>query len=377
MSAPALIPVESRPFNAETPLSALSEPLTPNGLFYVRNHFDVPRLDAERFRLRVGGRVGRPLELALADLQSLPPRTVTATLECAGNGRTLMRPTPGGTPWGWGAVSTARFTGTPLSGVLEEAGLAVEAAEILFVGADLGEVAPGRRIAFERSLPAGVARRDDVLLAWAMNGEALAPDHGYPLRLVVPGWYGVASVKWLVEVVALEAPFQGYYQREKYVYQGEPGVPDGEPLRAMRVRAVIARPADGEEVGQGPVEVSGTAWSGAAPVARVDVSADGGRSWSPARLGAAEGSFAAVPWRFSWSPPGPGEHTLGARAADAAGNVQPAEPVWNAQGYGNNVVQRTRVWVSKGGRRSGGLRPEGDGRSYQLSIPAAPAGVKR
>jgi hypothetical protein len=149
-----------------------------------------------------------------------------------------------------------------------------------------------------------------------------------------------------LEIAALEAPFRGYYQREKYVYREEPGVPDGAPMRDMRVRAAIARPVDGEEVSRGLVEVSGTAWSGAAPVDRVEMSTDGGLSWSPARLGAAEGAFAAVPWRFDWSPSSPGEHTLVARATDAAGNAQPLESVWNAHGYGNNVVQRTRVRVS-------------------------------
>jgi DMSO/TMAO reductase YedYZ molybdopterin-dependent catalytic subunit len=345
----ALIPLESRPFNAETPLAALSEAPTPGHVFYVRNHFDVPRLDAETFRLRVGGRVERPFELSLADLQGMPRRTVTATLECAGNGRRLMQPTPKGAPWGYGAVSTGRFTGTPLGGVLTEAGLLPGTVELVFVGADRGEVTPGRSIAFERSLPPSIAGREDVLLAWSMNGEALTADHGYPLRLVVPGWYGVASVKWLVEIAALDAPFRGYYQREKYVYDGQPGVPEGQPVGAMRVRAVIARPSDGEEVRLGPVEVAGTAWSGVAPVVRVEVSGDGGRSWSSARLGAAEAPHAAMPWRFTWSPPASGEHTLMARAADAAGAVQPLEPVWNAHGYGNNVVQRTRIRVAPPG----------------------------
>jgi DMSO/TMAO reductase YedYZ molybdopterin-dependent catalytic subunit len=344
-TGPALVPVETRPFNAETPLEALGESPTPTALFYVRNHFDVPRIDARRYRLRVAGRVAKRLELSLSDVQSLPRRTAAVTLECAGNGRVLMEPTPGGTPWRWGAVSTARFGGTPLAAILAEAGVEPDAAEILCVGADGGEVEPGRRIAFERSLPLNVARRDDVLLAWEMNGEPLTAEHGHPLRLVVPGWYGVASVKWLVEVSALPSPFDGHYQQEKYVHRGEPGVPDGSPVRDMRARAVIARPADGNEIGREPIHVCGTAWSGAARVTTVEVSGDGGRTWSPARLGESDGPFAARAWRFEWTPPGAGEHTLVARASDAAGHVQPLEPVWNAQGYGNNVTQRVRVRV--------------------------------
>jgi DMSO/TMAO reductase YedYZ molybdopterin-dependent catalytic subunit len=345
MPAARLITMEARPFNAETPLSALDQPLTPADLFYVRNHFDVPELDAGRFRLRIGGLVRRPLELSLEELRRFPERAVTATLECAGNGRALMRPAPRGTPWVFGAVSTATFTGTPLGGPLEEAGLLPEAVELLFAGADGGEVAPGRAVRFERSLRRTAAGREDVLLAWAMNGEPLAPDHGHPLRLVVPGWYGVASVKWLVEIAALEEPFTGYYQREKYVYEGEPGVPDGEPVTSMRVRSVIARPADGEEVRSGAVEMAGTAWSGKARVVRVAVSADGGVTWAPARLGRAASEYGVVPWTLVWNPPGPGDYELLARATDAAGNTQPLEPRWNAHGYGNNVAQRVRVRV--------------------------------
>jgi DMSO/TMAO reductase YedYZ molybdopterin-dependent catalytic subunit len=348
VAAQALIPIELRPFNAETPLTALAAPFTPTSSFYVRNHFDVPALEAEGFRLRVDGLVGSPLELSLAELRALPRRSVTATLECAGNGRALMRPAPAGTPWRYGAVGTARFTGTPLAGVLDRADLAPGAVELLFAGSDRGEVAPGRAVAFERSLPANAARREDVLLAWEMNGEPLSPDHGHPLRLVVPGWYGVASVKWLVRISALDRPFRGHYQSEKYVYQGDPVAPDGTPVSLMRVRAAIAWPADGSDVGPGPVEVAGTAWSGTGPLARVEVSSDGGGAWTAATLGRSASPVAAVPWRFAWSPSGPGEHTLIARAADAAGHVQTLEPVWNEQGYGNNVAQRVRVRVVPG-----------------------------
>ncbi len=341
-----LVTVEERPFNAESPLAVLAEPLTPPPLFYVRNHFDVPRLDPATWRLTVTGQVERPLELSLEEVRALPPRTVTVTLECAGNGRTLMTPTPAGTPWSFGAVSTARFTGTPLRSVLDRAGVRPDTVEALFVGADRGEVEPQRAEPFARSLPLEAARHPDTLLAWAMDGEPLSPDHGSPLRLVVPGWYGVASVKWLIEVALVPRPFAGYFQATKYVYVGEPGTPDGTAVTWMRVRAIIARPADGAKLPFGPVEVAGSAWSGAAPVLRVEVSADGGASWSEAGLGTPEHPHAAAPWRLSWSPPAPGSFTLMARAADRAGNIQPLEPVWNAQGYGNNAVQRVRVRIA-------------------------------
>lgn len=341
----ALIPLEQRPFNAETPLAALAEPITPTPLFYVRNHFDVPRLDPDSWQLRVGGLVEQPLGLSLPELRRFPECTLAVTLECAGNGRARMTPVPPGTPWGYGAAATASFTGTPLTTVVERAGLRPDTVEILFVGADAGDVAPGRPTEFGRSLPVTDALHPDVLLAWEMNGEPLSAAHGSPLRLVVPGWYGVASVKWLVSIEALAAPYGGYFQREKYVYVGERGMSDGMPVRRMRVRAVIARPADGEVVEQGPIEIAGSAWSGAAPVVRVEVSGDGGRSWSEAELGRPPSSYAASPWRLEWAPPSPGTHTLAARATDDSGNTQPLEPVWNAQGYGNNAVQRVIVQV--------------------------------
>ncbi len=340
-----LIPVEERPFNAEAPLQELAEPITPTSLFYVRNHFDAPRVDATTWRLTVDGAVGHPLALSLEDIQGLPETTEIVTLECAGNGRKQMSPVPSGTPWGCGAVSTASFTGTPLRAILEKARLNADASEVLFMGADKGEVEPGRLEPFARSLSLDVASHADTLLAWAMNGEPLTPDHGFPLRLIVPKWYGVASVKWLVRISALPSPFSGYFQKERYVYTGEQGTPDETPVRVMRVRAVIAEPSDGEELPIGPVEIAGTAWSGAGKISRVQISADQGHSWSDAKLVSAPSPYAATPWRFHWVPKSRGTHTLIVRATDSAGNAQPLEPVWNAHGYGNNVIHRVSITV--------------------------------
>lgn len=333
------------PLNQEVPLGSLAAPLTPTARFYRRSHFAVPGLDAAAWRLRVAGEVRRPLEFALADLRALPPATLAVTLECAGNGRSLMGAVPAGTPWGLGAVSTAEFTGARLRDVLEAAGPAPAAVEALFVGADRGPVAPGREECFARSLPLAAALAGDALLAWEMNGEPLRPEHGSPLRLVVPRWYGMASVKWLVELRLLAEPFRGHFQAEHYVYRGEPGTPDGTPVTLSRVRALLAAPADGDALPLAPVELRGAAWSGAAPVARVEVSTDGGATWTPAELEPAPSPYAAAPWRLAWLPPARGEHLLMSRATDAAGNTQPLEPVSNALGYGNNCVQRVRVVV--------------------------------
>ncbi len=338
-----LVTREEDPYNGGTPMEALADPVTPTGSFYVRNHFPVPDIDPGRWRLRVAGEVAEPLELSLDDLRALPVRSLFVTLECAGNGRRAMDPVPGGTPWEFDAVSTAEFTGTPLYRVLDRAGVSPEAVEIVFTGADRGEVADGRETAFERSLPVATARDPDVLLAWEMNGRPLSPDHGRPVRLVVPAWYGMASVKWLVGVRASVEPFRGWFQAERYVYRGGAGRPDGTPLAYKRVRAAIARPADGARLERGPVEVAGTAWSGGVAIERVELSADGGESWEDARLGEPAGRHAAPPWRWNWEPSRSGRHVLVARATDAAGETQPLEPLWNAQGYGNNAAQRVAI----------------------------------
>ncbi len=341
-----LVVRESDPFNAETPLPALAATPTPTPLFYVRNHFDVPRLDASSWRLRLDGLVDHAVELSLAELQGLAPRSVAVTLECAGNGRALARPLPPGTPWVHGAVSTATFTGAPLPAVLGRAGVRDGAVEALFRGADRGRVSDGRSVAFERSLPVSDALSPGVLLAWEMNGEPLAPEHGAPVRAVVPGWYGVASVKWLTRISLVGEPFRGYFQTDRYVYRGERGTPDGAPVSRMRVRALIASPEEGARLSLATFEISGTAWSGTAPVVRVEVSADGGVSWSDAELGRAESPWAARAWRRRWTPPRPGAYTLLARATDAARNSQPLEAVWNELGYGNHGVQRVSIDVA-------------------------------
>jgi DMSO/TMAO reductase YedYZ molybdopterin-dependent catalytic subunit len=339
-------PVQSDPYNAETPMSALAVPLTPEGLFYVRNHFPVPALDAAGYRLTVDWQPSDrpPQTYSLAELQAMTRHTVVVTLECAGNGRTTLDPPPAGTPWAFGAVGTASFTGVPLRSLFPPGGLLGEVIEVLFVGADSGRVPTGETIPFGRSLTPGVAAGEDVLLAWAMNGRPLPPEHGYPLRLVVPRWYGVASVKWLSEIRGLRRPFDGYYQTDQYLYNGQAGLPDGTPVTTMRVRSVIAAPADGAALPAGPVEIAGTAWSGDGTIARVEVSSDGGASWATAELLGGPSEYAAVGWRLAWSP-GPGVYELMARATDAAGLTQPLEPVWTQQGYGNNAAQRVRVVV--------------------------------
>jgi DMSO/TMAO reductase YedYZ molybdopterin-dependent catalytic subunit len=336
--------VETEPFNAEVPLPQVT--CAPGeGALFVRSHFPMPDLDATTHLVQVGGAVERPRAWSLADLRSRPSSHLAVTLECAGNGRSMVEPKPPGTPWRLGATGSAWFEGVPLEALLDESGPAGDAVEVLAAGADRGEVASGSIVSFERSLPLAAVRRGEVLVAHTMNGAPLAPEHGAPVRLVVPGWYGVASVKWLVRLEVLRAPFTGWFQRSTYVYDGEAGLPQGTPVGPMRVRALITSPGEGMALPCGPVTVSGAAWSGGGAVVAVALSSDAGASWSPMQLDAEEGPWLRRLWRGTWTPPGPGTYTLLARATDAGGATQPLTPVWNRLGYGNNAVHRVRVSI--------------------------------
>ncbi len=345
MERRALVPIESDPYNAETPLAALRAAETPTSLVYVRNHYGAPQIEGESWRLSVEGAVENPLELTLADLHTLEQRSLVVAMECAGNGRMAMDPRPPGTPWTLGAVSSVSFTGVSLTEVLQWARPVPETVEVLFEGADRGEVEPGREEAYRRSLPGAVARHPDTLLAWQMGGALLTRNHGAPLRLVVPGWYGMASVKWLTRIVVLADSFDGYYQRERYVYVGERGISDGTPVTLIRVRSVIAQPMDGEVLSAGPIEIAGTAWSGAGRVVRVEVSIDGGATWIDSDLGRSPSAYSATPWRLTVMAD-PGAYLIMARATDESGARQPERPVWNKHGYANNAVQTVRVTAS-------------------------------
>lgn len=351
-----LVVVSQRPFNAETPLGSLLAEHTPHGpvtaapLFFVRCNFDVPRIDASTWRLRIEGEVRHAATLSLADLLSMPHRHVLATLECAGNGRLLMNPVPRGTAWNVGAVSAGVFEGVPLRDVLARCGVLPDTVEVMCEGADSGTLDGGADVVpFTRSLPLDKALHPDTLLAWSLNGAPLAPEHGHPVRLLVPGWYGVASVKWLRRLVAVAVPFSGPFQTERYVYRGQPGIADETPVTSMQVRALVTRPADGTVVpwreGE-PVRLEGAAWSGSAPVSQVRISDDGGATWHDAILDPPAAPWGPAPWHLDWTPArGHGPYELLARATDTSGAAQPLEPVWNELGYANNVVHRVQVRV--------------------------------
>jgi len=332
--------------NRGLPLEALCYDVTPGGLHYLLVHFDIPAIDQSAWRLSVGGNVRRELALSLDDVRARPRRTALVTLECAGNGRARLHPRPISQPWLNEAVGTAEWTGTPLAGVLEDAGIEPGTVEIVFVGADHG-IEKGCEHDYARSLSLDDAQRSQVLLAYEMNGRPLEPQHGAPLRLLVPGWYGMTHVKWLVRIEALTEGFEGYQQTVAYRYKRD-AEDRGEPVQRIRPRALLIPPGFPDfltrkrTVARGRVEIRGRAWSGIAPIARVEAGVDG--IWRDAVLDESPGPFAWRAWSFSWDAT-PGEHVLSCRATDAAGNAQPLEQPWNIQGMGNNAVQSVPVTV--------------------------------
>ena len=332
--------------NSGMPLEALRYDLTPAGLHYLLIHFDIPAADAATWQLRIEGLVSRPRAFSLAELQRMPASTVRVTMECAGNGRAQMSPRYPSMPWLEEGVSTAEWTGVSLSVLLQETELKQSAQEIVFHGADRG-FDRGIEHTFSRSLAPAEALRDNVLVAYAMNGQPLLPQHGAPLRLVVPDWYGMASVKWLERIEVIDRAFDGMQQALSYHFRAVPGE-RGVPCTRMRVNSLMAPPGIPDYYGRrrtvdaGWVEILGRAWSGNAPIRRVEFAVDG--DWRDSILDAPVGAHAWRRWTARWNAP-PGAHQLCCRATDETGAVQPLEPAWDVTGFGNNAAQRVAVNV--------------------------------
>jgi DMSO/TMAO reductase YedYZ molybdopterin-dependent catalytic subunit len=333
--------------NHGMPLEGLRYDVTPVGLHYLLIHFDIPAADETAWTVELGGLVERPLSVTIADLRARPAVTMPVTMECAGNGRARLHPRPLSQPWLSEAVGTAVWTGTPLAPILREAGLAQEAVELVFEGADHG-VQGGIEHDYERSLPVAEAMREDVLLTYEVNGAPLPPQHGFPVRLLVPGWYGMTSVKWLRRITAIGEPFDGY-QQWAYALRDREEDP-GTPVTRMAPRALMIPPGFPEfftrvrVLEAGPCTLEGRAWSGRAAIERVEVSADGGDSWADAALGPVPAAHAWRAWHHVWDA-APGDHELVVRATDGTGEAQPLEQPWNHHGLANNMAQRVAVTV--------------------------------
>jgi len=334
--------------NHGLPLEALRYPITPAGLHYLLIHYDIPAVDPATYRLEVDGLVRSPLSLSLDELRALPAVAIAATMECAGNGRALIEPPVASQPWVLEAVGTASWRGVPLRIVLHEAGVEGAAVEAVFTGLDHGFEDEAEQD-YQRSLSLIDTHRPEVLLAYEMNGEPLPPQHGFPLRLVVPGWYGMTSVKWLRRITLTDRPFEGYYHTSSYRVRTSEG-DAGEPVTRMLPRSLMVPPGVPEYmsrrrvVSAGACVIEGRAWSGWGEIASVDVSADGGETWMPAEVEGSASAWAWRRWTYAWEA-APGEYELCCRTRDDAGNEQPLEPVWNLGGYANNAVQRIAVTV--------------------------------
>ena len=339
--------------NHGIPLEALRYDVTPVGLHYLLIHYDIPDLAADGHTLTIDGEVTRPRTLDLAELRALPRVTRRVTLECAGNGRALLEPRPVSQPWLVEAVGTAEWTGTPLAPLLRASGIDPAAVDVVFTGADHG-VERGVEQDYRRALPIAEALRDELLLAYEMNGAPLLPQHGAPVRLIVPDWYGMAQVKWLRQITVLDRGFDGYQNAVAYRLR-QRSDEAGEPVTRIEPRALVRPPGFPDFMSRvrmlrpGPCTLDGRAWSGYAPVSGVEVSTDGGASWSAAALDQRAGDggepdWAWRRWSYGWTAT-PGRYVLSARATDSSGRVQPVDPPWNRGGFANNLVQRVEVAV--------------------------------
>lgn len=347
-SGDGLITLSPRPTDLEMPISGFLDEITPVAHFFVRCHTYIPDVTLSEWRLQIGGLVERPLSLTLSDLKTFPRFELVSVLECAGNGRSFYSPRVAGAQWSFGAVGNARWGGVRFRDVLQKAGIAPGATQLLMDGAD---VPLGTMPAFQRTVSIGKGMHPDTMLAWEMNGAPLTREHGFPLRLVAPGWASDSWVKWLKRVEVLDHEFEGFWMKTAYRHPTKPVAPGGTvdpaemaPVTDLKVKSFIAAPVDWAL--PGPVVVEGVAWSNANPVTRVDVSVNNGGAWAPATLLGHRKKYGFRRWSYKWHA-GEGSYDLIARATNAAGQTQPLQEEWNPNGYLWNVAQARRIVIAK------------------------------
>jgi len=356
---PQLIPTNAGNRTFASPPSALQKDVVPNDLFYVRNHWtEIPEIGRDTYRLVVDGQVERPLSLSYQDLLDLPQKRFQVTFECCGNspvpeywGKATRTSSVMEQIKGHGIMGNAEWAGVSLADVLEKAGVKASAVEVMFEGADHGPdetVGDPPEVTYERSLPIAKAIHPDTLLAYQMNGEPLPPIHGFPLRLLVTGWYGMNSVKWLVGIHVLDHEFKGFYQTERYMTMNEPG--SATPYTyytKLKVKSIITNPAPGEVIPASGYLLAGAAWSGEDQIAAVEISTDGGSTWSRVDKLHPRSGYSWNRWEHHWNPSGPGRHVLMCRATNDLGDTQPMEfpNKWDGRGYGNNMIFPQEVEV--------------------------------
>ncbi len=348
-----LLIVRSRRFlDLEMPLEKVQSWITPVDLFFVRNHVGEPySLNASTWKLSIAGEVERPAELSYEDLGKIESATVTNTLECAGNGRAFFNPHAAGIQWQRGAVGNARWSGPRLKDVLARAGVKPTGKHVVFKGL---EEPPGKVPQFMRSIPIEKALDPDTLVATHMNGEKLPKHHGFPARILVPGWIGAASMKWVTEITVLDHEFDGFYMKPGYriptraLAPGEELKPDDVtvPVTRLNVKSVIASPGDGSTARPGTIPIHGVAWAGEEDITGVDISTDGGKTWAPAELGTDHAKYSWRLWKYPWTAKNRGEYVIMSRAKDSSGRVQPAQASWNPSGYLWNAIDQVKIHVA-------------------------------
>jgi DMSO/TMAO reductase YedYZ molybdopterin-dependent catalytic subunit len=346
---PEGITLSPSPKDIEMPVDEFIDEITPVEHFFVRCHTMVPEVKLPGWRLEIAGLVEKPQSLSLADLKKLPRVELVSVLECAGNGRAFYTPRVAGAQWRFGSVGNARWTGVRLRDVLKLAGLKPSATQLLMDGAD---VPMGTMPKFQRTLEVKKALDPDTMLAWAMNGQPLTADHGFPLRVIAPGWASDSWVKWLTRIEALDHEFEGFWMKTAYRHPNrhvEPGsavdAKDMIPVTDLNVKSAIAAPS-AEWAKPGAMLVQGVAWSNASPVMKVELSVDGGKTWVSTKLSGRPTKYGFRRWTYSWKAE-EGEHTLMSRATNAAGQTQPMAPEWNPNGYLYNAAQPRPIAVSR------------------------------
>jgi DMSO/TMAO reductase YedYZ molybdopterin-dependent catalytic subunit len=345
-----LIVRSANPRNLETPVQLLNTWITPNELFYVRSHADTPRLDQKEWRLQVDGEVNQSLSLTMEDLRRFPETSQVVTLECSGNGRAFFEPKVPGVQWERGAVGTARWTGARLADVLKKAGIKTEGKHVMMDGAD----GPGtQKPDFVRSLPLEKAMHPDTLLAYQMNAETLPIPHGYPLRVIVPGWTGNHCMKWLTHLRVIDHEFEGDFMQKdyriprRYISPGA-SVPPAQTkmITNLMLKSLITSPVEGALLKPGRVRVTGVAYGSEARILGVEISTDFGRSWQPATFGRSRSQYAWRLWEYAWEAKDPGSYLILSRARDDRGHTQPLLSPWNPSGYLWNAIDRVRADVA-------------------------------
>jgi DMSO/TMAO reductase YedYZ molybdopterin-dependent catalytic subunit len=344
---PYLITRRLNPENQETPIHFIQDDTIQTTLFYRRNHFSYPKLTYSNYFIPINGLVSTPILLSIQNIFQLPAKTIEVVLECSGNKRSLFEPKVFGEQWEKGAMSQGVWKGVPLRTLLEITGIKEEAKEVVIEGYDVGKRTDSdKEISYSRSLPLEKALHPDTIIAYEYNHQPLSFKHGFPFRLIVPSWYGMASVKWIKQISVIGSHFTGPFQNIDYIYYPNMDNDDGAfPVTAINVNSTIQKPLDMASLNTGKHEIRGIAWTGKGHITKVEISMDNGNTWSDANVTHLNSDYKWVPWTFEWNAAEKNTYTIMSKATDSYGQTQPLNPFWNRKGYGYNAVDRIKVKV--------------------------------